>query len=976
MRKSKRFRIGLFLMALLAASLAATAETTDIAEKRRATLDPRLQRFLLTPPSDLPKLQKSLSVKLKEKEAATIDILIGFSGEADLSAIPGVVLRSRIGNIASATVTAGALEAIAEEQEVRYIEPAARLKRHNDIATASSSMGSVHLNAGFFKAFPYDAQAGQSLTISLHPNPGQKDTLDPILAICQDDQCGTVLALDDDSGPGTDAQLTFTFPSAGTLFIATIEKTGKAGDFMIILHDDPTAGIPLGIGARPLHAAGREGEGVIVGVIDSGIDWCHGDFIDDATGQSRIRFLWDQSLTPQSGESAPDVGRDSNTANDFGVEYTAAQIDAAIQAGNCATATPSSRQVRSADILGHGTHVAGIAAGDGSATNGQEPPGKYKGVAPKADLIVVKLKEVEEGKEEEEEVEESGRFESAGIIDAIAYFFSKTEALNQPAVANLSLGIHGGSTDGTSLLDQAVRNAVGPGRIVVASAGNARFIPNRAQGAVSANGSDTLKVDLSNCHPPNCTDVVLSLWHPGGDAYTLTVTAPNGTPLSAADGATRSAVIDGSAVQILNAVSSPPNGDKNSLVGFRGRGSGDFVWSLTLQRTANRGNGSWDAWTSPPNGEIFFRDHVPRNPDNSVAGTVAEPGSSYGAIAVGAHTTKFRWESLAGAQQNAAAFLTFGGIYIGSSGGPTRDGRLKPDVTAPGFIVSAASADCRDPVCSPQRLTRDGRHRTQDGTSMSASMVTGSVALILQADPNNFPRPLLKSTAARDAITGEALPDNIWGHGKVNLVSAFSALESDQPPVVSLSAGPADGNTVPFTAEASDPDAGDLIAEYLWDFDDDGATDAITTDPVISRKYPSGGAYTAKVIAVDQRGKTAAATTSITVSGSTSDDGRGCFIATAAYGSYLDPHVQTLRKFRDEVLMPSVLGKRFVDFYYAWSPDAARFIARRPLLKGATRLALTPLVLTLEYPQLSGGIFLASGMMLGVALLKRRQRVT
>ncbi|NKE71998.1 S8 family serine peptidase [Nitrospiraceae bacterium HYJII51-Mn-bac16s-1-B09] len=559
--------------------------------------------------------------------------------------------------------------------------------------------------------------------------------------------------------------------------------------------------------------------------------------------------------------------------------------------------------------------------------------------------------------------EESGTFESAAVVDAMAYLFEKAKVLNEPAVVNMSFGFHGGPIDGTSLLDQAVQSAVGPGRIIVASAGNQRAIPMPAEGTIPKDGSDTLTVDLSNCHAPGCTDVILSLWYAGEDAYTIKVTAPNGTPLSATDGARQSAVIDGSIVQIFNANSSPPNGDKNSLVTFSGRGSGEFVWSITLQRTGNRGSGKWDAWTVPPFGEVFFRDHVPRNPDSSVAGTVAEPGSSYGAITVGAYTTKFRWESSTGAQQSLAAFQDFGWLYFLSAGGPTRDGRIKPDLAAPGVLMSSASADCFVSNCIPENLSRDGRHLMIGGTSMSAPMVTGAAALILQADATNFPRPLLKNTAVQDFFTGTELPDNTWGHGKVSLLNAFNALQSDQPPTVSLSAGPADGTTVPFTASASDPDPDDSIAEYLWDFDNDGATDAITTTPTVSRKYTSGGAYTAKVIAVDQRGKNAEATTSVTVTASASDDGRGCFIATAAYGSYLDPHVQTLRNFRDEVLMRSAVGKQFIDFYYAWSPDAARFIARRPLLKAGTRLMLTPVVFTLEHPRLSGGVLLTGVIM-------------
>lgn len=799
----------------------------------------------------------------------------------------------------------------------------------------------------------------------MHAGAGQEGTFDPVLAICQDSECNTTLATDDNSGPGSDAQLTFTFPTTGTFFIVVSEKMGRTGIFRLILHNDQTRGVPLGIGAQPLHTIGREGQGVIIGVLDSGIDWCHGDFIDDMIGGSRIRFLWDQNLTPElDGELAADVGNDGNTANDYGVEYTAAQINAALNAGDCALGNPANRRIRSADRLGHGTHVAGIAAGDGSATNGQEPPGKYRGVAPKADLIVIKLKEGEE----------EGFSEGTGIIDGIAYLVAKAKALNQPAVANLSLGNHGGPLDGTGLLDQVVQSSVGPSQVIVASAGNERFIPIHAEGTIAANESDTLAVDLSNCHSPDCTDIGINFWYDSGDAYTITVSAPNGTPLSADDGATRSAVIDGSIVQIFNATSSPPNGDKNSSVFFSGRGSGAFVWSVTLQRRENRGSGKWDAWALSDLGEIFFRDHVPRYPDLSVAGTVATPGSSHGAITVGAHPIKFRWDSPAGTQQYMPAFIDFGRVFVFSSNGPTRDGRIKPDVTAPSFVMSAASADCRASNCLPERLASDGRHRIEGGTSVSAPMVTGAAALILQVDPTNFPRPLLRNTATRDVLTGTDLPNNIWGHGKVNLLNAFAALQSDRPPTVSISAGPAEGTTVPFTATASDPDPDDGIAEYLWDFDNDGSTDAITTTPSVSRKYTSAGNYTAKVIAVDQRGKNAEATTSVTVSRSASDDGRGCFIATAAYGSYLDPHVQTLRNFRDEVLIRSALGKRFVDFYYVWSPDAARFIARRPLLKGATRLVLTPLVFTLEYPRLSGGILLAGGLMFSVVLLKRDRR--
>ena len=345
-------------------------------------------------------------------------------------------------------------------------------------------------------------------------------------------------------------------------------------------------------------------------------------------------------------------------------------------------------------------------------------------------------------------------------------------------------------------------------------------------------------------------------------------------------GATQSGTLDGVSVSIANATSAPPNGDKNILVTMGGQGSSPFGWSLTLQRTANGGNGAWDAWTMPdtPPTLVSFTSHVPTNADGSVAGTVGELASSYGAITVGAHSTKFRWDDQTGAmQESQEAFDDFGGIARFSSRGPTRDGRTKPDITAPGNkIMSTWSADCPDPECAAQNIALDGEHMILEGTSMATPMVTGAVALLLQMDATNFPRPLLKSTAAQDTLTGASLPNNTWGAGKVNLVSAYDALLADTAPTVSLSASPSSGTTTlstTLTATTSDPDAGDGIAEYLWDFENDGFTDDITTANTTSTSYATAGTYTAKVTVVDQFGKTASATTTVTVSAPASTSG-------------------------------------------------------------------------------------------------------
>ena len=96
-----------------------------------------------------------------------------------------------------------------------------------------------------------------------------------------------------------------------------------------------------------------------------------------------------------------------------------------------------------------------------------------------------------------------------------------------------------------------------------------------------------------------------------------------------------------------------------------------------------------------------------------------------------------------------------------------------------------------------------------------------------------------------------------------------------------------------------------------------------------------------------------------------------CFIATAAYGSYLHPQVQLLRNFRDEYLLTNAPGRAFVAFYYRHSPPLADFIARHAVLRGVTRLVLTPVVVAIAHPLISAVfLFLLAGALL-VSLLRR-----
>ena len=187
----------------------------------------------------------------------------------------------------------------------------------------------------------------------------------------------------------------------------------------------PNNDVSVGSSGASLLNTGRlnntiyKGDGVIVGVFDTGIDWKHLDFRNPSdTTKSRILKIWDQTITPITGEVSP-------TGLNYGVEYTQAQLNDELDG------TPTG-YVREKDLNGHGSHVAGTAAGNGAALSSR----KYAGIAPNADIIVVKGG--------------NGSFSTTDIINGLTYFQNLATSLGKPIVVNMSLGGQGGAHDGTN----------------------------------------------------------------------------------------------------------------------------------------------------------------------------------------------------------------------------------------------------------------------------------------------------------------------------------------------------------------------------------------------------------------------------------------------------------------------------------------------------------------------------------------------
>ncbi len=449
------------------------------------------------------------------KEKATINLIVRLKEGAkrkDLEA-EGIEVRTKTGNIATVSVKLSELNNFIRNENIIYIEPVKRLNLLNEVLTGSSIAvsGCSHLDTSDAEDnYTFSATSGQALLIRAYGDP--RFLLDPYLEL--KDSSGNILAFDDNSGPGNTAEINWTFSSSGSYLIGikSANPTGSSSlvqDYQLLLSSDNTKINLFDISAGDMGDAfyvgtnakifSNEGEGVIIGIVDTGIDYKHEDFIDDTTGESRILYIWDQTDT---------TGADTPIEYNYGSEWTQTQINNEIDGSPAGI-------VREKDTNGHGTHVAGIAAGDGSATDGDEPAGKYKGMAPKSELIIVKVDLTDD----------------SYIIDGVNYIFSKAATLGKPAVVNLSLGTHLGPHDGTSALDQAMDSSIqvssseSKGRVVVVAAGNEGSDDIHAEADISPGYSEPIKFFNSYGY------LGIDTWHDGNDKYQVTFSPPSNSSL-------------------------------------------------------------------------------------------------------------------------------------------------------------------------------------------------------------------------------------------------------------------------------------------------------------------------------------------------------------------------------------------------------------------------------------------------------------
>ncbi len=498
--------------------------------------------------------------------------------------------------------------------------------------------------------------------------------------------------------------------------------------------------LPVHAGTAPLAQA-YKGDGVVMGFIDTGIDFSHPDFKDTA-GKTRIKFLWDQSLST----STPPL------PYNYGDDFTASDIDNNLANAHLATA---------ASYGGHGTHVASEGAGNGLAVN------NYKGVAPNTDIIFVA----------------ANGSSINSIPDATNYIYTKAAQLGKPCVINCSLGDTYGSHDGKDLAAQLIKNLITAqtGRSFVAAAGN------------SGNVAFHLGYTVST------TDTNFT-WFTGGAYIAMYADTVNFKNVKFAIGADKPGPNYSfrGRTSFTNITSHVGVLQKDTI--WKGpkrictmNTYGDLVngvYSMEFQiipdsayywRLMTTGSGKFDEWSTDVKvatltDSTFFpalKKYI--QPDfNSTL--VSSFQCLDEVITVGNYINRNQHVDYDNVLQVSPTLIP-GALDPSSSHGPTRDGRIKPDIAAPGTYQMGCIVLSLFSSYAHSALAVGGMHRNGNGTSAASPTVAGIAALYLQLDPSagwQFIKNAITNCARIDTFTTANIPNTIWGYGKADAYSIMT----------------------------------------------------------------------------------------------------------------------------------------------------------------------------------------------------------
>jgi len=527
---------------------------------------------------------------------------------------------------------------------------------------------------------------------------------------------------------------------------------------------------------------GGTGQGVVVGIVDTGIDLKHPDFLN-SDGTTRVRWLLDLSR-PAAGlqpELEEHFGCSRGGASNFDCAvYSAADLDRLLN-NDLAGDEPQDR-------VGHGTHVASLAIGNGRASDGA-----WTGIAPEADLVIARV------------AAGDAAISDAKIARAVAFIFDRAEELGEPAVVNLSVGSDFGPHDGSSTIERALTSFVGPnhpGRAIVVAAGNSggllRGVSSEYPGPFGPHtelhvaAGSTAKVPILSPSSGNTVRGRFTVWiaHRFGDRLSIAVERA-GQRISelVAPGVADAWSVESLVVMIANEnqVATEQAAGASAVV-VEGEWRAGEVFTLHFE-----GHGTPTLWVTSEDeaangaGMVF--------PFAQKEGTISVPASAPELIAVGATLNRTSWINVNGREvqlthNGAVEVADADSIAFFSAAGPNALGVMKPDIVAPGYRVIGAMSALADPrsgratmfsggtecPANPNCFVVDDHYAVASGTSMAAPIVTGGIALLFERDAG-LTQPAIRSllqAGARRPEGSVALEQQL-GIGVLDLAGTLDA---------------------------------------------------------------------------------------------------------------------------------------------------------------------------------------------------------
>ena len=566
------------------------------------------------------------------------------------------------------------------------------------------------------------------------------------------------------------------------------------------------------------------GKGVIMGVIDQGIDFNHPDF-KTASGKTRVLRYWDHSV---SGPNPPQP-------YNYGVVWDST----AINAGTCTSLET---------VTAHGTTVAGMAAGNARANT------KNKGAAPEADFVVV-------------ETNFNLPNWTLTIADACDYIFKVADSLGKPAVINISLGDYLGSHDGNDPASDLIESLLdmSPGRIVVCAAGNAG---NQGKFHVRNNqiGSDTTffwNIPNTGMTVAGPNKIVFDVWSDTSQAhYYYGFGADKITPNYSFRGHTnfRYATSNLNQVPVTDTLFNNVGQRLAIIDSYREIVGGNFhmlcvfttIDSLAYRyRFMTTGSGQYDAWGGSWIQLSNFASNIPTVNQYSAMQDYIMPDSlqtivsswncSEKVISVANMRNRKGHITKNNTYYQPASTTPVGKLSENSSKGPARNGTTKPDITAAGDVTLAAGPLWYlSNTANNTTIDLGGFHVRNGGTSMASPVVAGIAALYLQKCPLSTYQQFkydLTNTAIVDGFTG-VTPNFSYGFGKADALALLSSKNINVS--IDSAVGICVGSTATLYLNSTVP-----LNTILWN---NGVTGNTMTTAIVGSYYAkvldSAGCYT------------------------------------------------------------------------------------------------------------------------------------